>query len=90
MLGQQEQMATIGRLTSSVVHEINNPLEAVLNLVFLARRSATLGEANGHLKRAEEELCRVSEITSQGLHFLGGQAKAAIRGHLKSGHREKP
>ena len=69
MLGQQEQMATIGRLTSSIVHEINNPLEAVINLVFLARHSATLREATGHLKGAEEELRRASEITSQGLQF---------------------
>jgi PAS domain S-box-containing protein len=69
MLGQQEQMASIGRLTSSILHEINNPLEAVFNLVFLARRSATLGEATGHLEWAEEELRRASEITSQGLQF---------------------
>jgi signal transduction histidine kinase len=69
MLGQQEQMATIGRLTSSILHEINNPLEAVFNFVFLAHHSATLGEATGHLKRAEEELRRASEITSQGLQF---------------------
>ena len=69
MLGQQEQMASIGRLTSSILHEINNPLEAVVNLIFLARRSTTLGEATGHLKWAEEELRRASEITSQGLQF---------------------
>ena len=69
MLGQQEQMATIGRLTSSIVHEINNPLEVIINLVFLARHSATLREATSHLKGVEEELRRVSEITSQGLQF---------------------
>jgi signal transduction histidine kinase len=60
MLGQQEQMATVGRLTSSILHEINNPLEAVLNFVFLAHHSATIGEATSHLKRAEEELRRAS------------------------------
>jgi PAS domain S-box-containing protein len=69
VLKQQERMATIGRLTSSIVHEINNPLEAVVNLVFLARQSATLGEARTHLKMAEEELHRASEITTQGLQF---------------------
>lgn len=69
VLEQQERMATIGRLTSSIVHEINNPLEAVVNLVFLARQSATLGEARTHLKMAEEELHRASEITTQGLQF---------------------
>ena len=69
VLAEQERMATIGRLTSSIVHEINNPLEAVVNLVFLAGRSEALSEAKSHLKTAEGELRRASEITSQGLLF---------------------
>jgi PAS domain S-box-containing protein len=69
VLEQQEQMAAIGRLTSSIVHEINNPLEAVLNLLFLARRSADLASAQRFLGEAEEELGRVSEITMQALQF---------------------
>jgi PAS domain S-box-containing protein len=68
-LEQQEQLAAIGRLTSSIVHEINNPLEAVLNLIFLAQHSADLGEAIPYLKDAEEELSRASEITAHGLQF---------------------
>src|SRR5580700_5451953 len=63
VLEQQEQMAAIGRLTSSIVHEINNPLEAVLNLIFLAQRSADLTQAAPYLREAEEELGRASEIT---------------------------
>jgi PAS domain S-box-containing protein len=69
VLEQQEQMACIGRLTSSIVHEIANPLEAVHNLIFLAQHSANLDEARSHLKVAEEELGRASEITMQGLQF---------------------
>jgi PAS domain S-box-containing protein len=69
VLAQQEQMAAIGRLTSSIVHEINNPLEAVLNLIFLALRSADLDQATPYLREAEEELGRASEITTQGLQF---------------------
>ena len=69
VLEQQEQMAAIGRLTSSIVHEINNPLEAVHNLIFLAQRSGNLDEVRSHLKMAEEELSRASEITTQGLQF---------------------
>jgi PAS domain S-box-containing protein len=68
-LEQQEQLAAIGRLTSSIVHEINNPLEAVLNLIFLAQHSADLREATPYLKDAEEELSRASEITAHGLQF---------------------
>jgi PAS domain S-box-containing protein len=69
VLEQQEQMAAIGRLTSSIVHEINNPLEAVLNLIFLAQHSADLNQARPYLREAEEELGRASEITMQGLQF---------------------
>ena len=69
VLEQQEQMAAIGRLTSSIVHEINNPLEAVFNLIYLARRSADPDEARVYLGNAEEELGRISEITMQGLQF---------------------
>ena len=68
ILKRQEQMAAIGRLTSSILHEINNPLEAVDNLIFLARQSNPV-EAAGYLKQAEEELAHASEITSQGLQF---------------------
>jgi two-component system, sporulation sensor kinase C len=68
-LEKQEQMAAIGRLTSSIIHEINNPLEAVLNLIFLAQRAADLEEARPYLREAEEELGRASEITAHGLQF---------------------
>jgi two-component system, sporulation sensor kinase C len=68
-LEKQEQMAAIGRLTSSIIHEINNPLEAVLNLIFLAQRAADLDEAMPYLRDAEEELGRASAITAQGLQF---------------------
>jgi PAS domain S-box-containing protein len=69
VLRRQEQMAAIGRLTSSILHEINNPLEAVGNLIFLAGQSANPAEAAGYLKLAEQELAHVSQITSQGLQF---------------------
>ncbi len=68
-LEKQEQMAAIGRLTSSIIHEINNPLEAVLNLLFLAQRAVDLEQAMPYLRDAEEELSRASEITAQGLQF---------------------
>jgi signal transduction histidine kinase len=68
-LEKQEQMAAIGRLTSSIIHEINNPLEAVLNLLFLAQNAVDLEEAMPYLRDAEEELTRASEITAQGLQF---------------------
>jgi PAS domain S-box-containing protein len=68
-LEQQDQLASMGKLTSSIIHEINNPLEAVINLIYLARRSVPTGEVSGYLKQAEEELGRASEITAEGLRF---------------------
>jgi PAS domain S-box-containing protein len=69
VLERQEQMAAIGRLTSSILHEINNPLEAVGNLIFLARQAENPAEVAGYLEQAEEELGHASQITSQGLQF---------------------
>ena len=69
VLERQEQMASIGRLTSSILHEINNPLAAVGNLIFLARQAANPGDVAAYLKLAEEQLDYASQITSQGLQF---------------------
>jgi PAS domain S-box-containing protein len=69
VLERQEQMAAIGRLTSTILHEINNPLEAVGNLIFLARQAANPAEVAHYLEQAEEELGHASQITSHGLQF---------------------
>jgi PAS domain S-box-containing protein len=66
---QSEKLALLGRLSSSIAHEINNPLEAVTNLLFLARYSDTLQEAQSYIDRAEVELRRASAITTQTLRF---------------------
>jgi signal transduction histidine kinase len=64
-----EKLTAVGRLAASIAHEINNPLEAVTNLLYLARHSADLAEAQEYLTTAEQELGRVSAITSQTLRF---------------------
>jgi PAS domain S-box-containing protein len=69
VLEEQEQMATVGRLTSSILHEINNPLEAIGNLIYLATHTQSPSDAKVYLRQAEEELGRVSQITAQGLQF---------------------
>lgn len=67
---QSEKLAAVGRLAASISHEINNPLEAVTNLLFLAKNDTSISEeAAGYLKQAEEELSRVSQIVSQTLRF---------------------
>jgi signal transduction histidine kinase len=69
LLLQSEKLNAVGRLASSIAHEINNPLAAVTNLIFLAQHSDTLAEAQQHLDSAEVELRRVSAITNQTLRF---------------------
>lgn len=69
VLERQEQLVALGRLTSSIIHEINNPLSAVLNLLYLARNAENLEVVRSYLEEAEEELSRAAEITMQGLQF---------------------
>ncbi|HEX3893976.1 MAG TPA: PAS domain S-box protein [Terracidiphilus sp.] len=64
-----EKLASVGRMAATVAHEINNPLEAVTNLVYLAKGSAALNDVQGYLNAIEEELSRISEITKQTLGF---------------------
>jgi signal transduction histidine kinase len=70
VLRRTEKLAAAARLAATVAHEINNPLEAVGNLIFLARTNSDANEAvEQHLKMAEQELARVSHITRQTLGF---------------------
>ena len=67
-LVKTERLATAGRLAATIAHEINNPLEAVTNLVYLAR-SAAEGEVRRYLQMIEEELSRIAHITKMTLGF---------------------
>lgn len=63
-----ERLATAGRLAATIAHEINNPLEAVTNLIYLAR-SAPAGEVRTYLQMVEDELARIARITKMTLGF---------------------
>jgi len=67
-LRRNERLATAGRLTAAIAHEIKNPLEALTNLVYLARH-----DANGrdeYLRLAEQEIGRLDSIAQQALGFV--------------------
>ena len=69
-LVQSEKLAAVGRLASSISHEINNPLEAITNLLYLAASDDALGQATkSYLQLAQDELGRVSQIATQTLRF---------------------
>ncbi len=66
---RNEKLAAVGRLASSIAHEINNPLESVTNLIYLARTSNDVRQIAEYLATAESELRRASAITSTTLRF---------------------
>jgi signal transduction histidine kinase len=70
MMIQSEKLAATGRMAASIAHEINNPLESLINLIFLARQNSPVdGKAHAHLLTAEQELERVGHIARQTLGF---------------------
>lgn len=64
-----EKLAVAGRLAASVAHEINNPLEAVANLLYLMTMTDTVEECQDRANQALDELMRVSMIARQMLKF---------------------
>ncbi len=69
LLRRTEKLAVAGRLAASIAHEINNPLEAVTNLLFLVGNTPLSDEGRGWLEQASHELNRVAQITVQTLRF---------------------
>ena len=66
---QSEKLAVVGRLAASIAHEINNPLESVTNLLYLAANAENGQEIRDYLETAQIELRRASAITNQTLRF---------------------
>ena len=65
-----EKLASAGRMAAVLAHEINNPLAAVMNLLFLAQTTAdTPTTVLKYLKMADDELKRIAHITRQTLGF---------------------
>ncbi len=69
-LRQSEKLAATGRLAATIAHEINNPLEAVTNLIYLVKTDPTVPPVAQHLlETADQELARVAQIAQQTLGF---------------------
>ncbi len=75
---QSEKLAVVGRLAASISHEINNPLEAISNILYLVRNADSLNTAREYALMAEQELGRVAQITTQTLSFYRENRNSAL------------
>ncbi len=77
-LRKSEHLAVAGRLVATLAHEVNNPLEALGNLLFLVENSSTLEEAHSFGQLAVKEFQRISEIVNHTLKFHRAPAKPSF------------
>ena len=70
-----ERLAATGKLANAIAHEINNPLETLTNLIYLAQNSASDEKTLALLTQASEELERIARITKQSLAFYRDSQK---------------
>jgi PAS domain S-box-containing protein len=75
-LRQSEKLAATGRLAATIAHEINNPLEAITNLIYLSRTDPGIpAPVQTLLETADAELARVAQIAQQTLGFYRDTAR---------------
>ncbi len=77
VLRRTEKLTVAGRLAASIAHEINNPLEAITNCLYLIAKEDLTPDARTYLALAQDELNRVSQITVQTLRFYRGSTHAS-------------
>lgn len=74
-LRKSEKLALAGRMATTIAHEINNPLEAVANILYLLAADTELkAEGRSYVEMAQDELRRVSEIIKLTLGMQRGSS----------------
>jgi signal transduction histidine kinase len=76
-LRDSEKLAIAGRMAASIAHEINNPLAAITNLLYLSSTASDPAVIKRYLAMAQQEMARVTAITSHTLQFYRHSAKPA-------------
>ncbi len=77
-LRNTERLAMSGQLAATMVHEVNNPLEAIGNLLYLVETSQSIDDAHRFSNLASQELSRINEIINQTLRYHRAPAAAAF------------
>jgi signal transduction histidine kinase len=73
---RNERLAVSNRFAGAILHEINNPLEALTNLVFLTKLSSGDEAIVRNMEIAESQLERLRQITNRSLDFYRGDQQA--------------
>ncbi len=76
-LVRSEKLASAGKLAATLAHEINNPLAAATNLLFLAKESPAEEAMRGYVEAADKELARVAAAARRTLAFYREQTSPA-------------
>ena len=78
VLRRTEKLAVAGRFAASIAHEINNPLEAITNCLYLLGHTSLTPDGVNYLDLAQKELNRVAQITMQTLRFYRRSTRPAL------------
>jgi signal transduction histidine kinase len=77
---RSERQAIVGRLAATIAHEINNPLAAITNLLYLIEKTSDNQSVTKLAKSAMDEVSRASEIVGNTLRFnRGGEFRSRER-----------
>jgi signal transduction histidine kinase len=69
VLRENQKLLTLGRLAAAIAHEINNPLESIMNLLYLMEIDRSPDKSAEYLRMAQRELNRVVQISKQTLTY---------------------
>ena len=76
---RSEKLAVAGRMAAVLAHEINNPLTAVMELLYLVRTSESVSMNDlRYIEQADGELMRIAHITRQTLGFHRESSESTI------------
>lgn len=76
-LRESEKLAVAGRMAASIAHEINNPLAAITNLLYLCSTANSMADIKTYVQMGQQEMARVTAITSHTLQFYRHVAQPA-------------